>query len=137
MPTRCEHWLDEYLKRLDDAPRPADRITGQTWREALGEYRRVADWEVYFRDAAGRGAVAGRARPLVAAAGAGDSGRRHARRHPHLARGPQPRGRRGRRRRAPRSGGTNWPAASPTGRPATWSSPAPRGPAGGWTWPAR
>ena len=44
-----EHWLDEYIKQLDEAPRPADPITDQTWREALGEYRRVADWEVYFR----------------------------------------------------------------------------------------
>jgi Questin oxidase-like len=44
-----EHWLDEYIKRLDEAPRPADPVTDQTWREALGEYRRVADWEVYFR----------------------------------------------------------------------------------------
>jgi len=45
-----EHWLDGYLKRLDEAPRPADRITDQTWREALGAYRRVADWEAYFRE---------------------------------------------------------------------------------------
>ena len=44
-----EPWLDGYLKRLDEPPRPADRITDETWRDALGDYRRVADWEVYFR----------------------------------------------------------------------------------------
>jgi hypothetical protein len=44
-----EPWLDGYLKRLDEPPRPADRITDETWRDALGEYRRVADWEVYLR----------------------------------------------------------------------------------------
>jgi hypothetical protein len=44
-----EHWLDDYLKRLDDAPRATDPITDQTWREALGVSRRVGDWEAYFR----------------------------------------------------------------------------------------
>jgi Questin oxidase-like len=45
-----EHWLDDYLKRLDAAPRATDRITDQTWREALGVRKRVGDWEAYFRD---------------------------------------------------------------------------------------
>jgi hypothetical protein len=44
-----EHWLDGYLKRLDPAPRPGDRITDATWRDALGKSNRVADWEVYLR----------------------------------------------------------------------------------------
>jgi hypothetical protein len=44
-----EPWLDGYLKRLDGPPRPADRITDATWRDALGELNRVADWEVYLR----------------------------------------------------------------------------------------
>jgi len=44
-----EHWLDGYLKRLDEPPRPADRITDATWRDALGKKNRVADWEVYLR----------------------------------------------------------------------------------------
>jgi hypothetical protein len=44
------HWLDDYLKRLDDAPAASDRITDQTWRDALGAMRRVADWELYLRD---------------------------------------------------------------------------------------
>ena len=43
-----EPWLDGYIKRLDEAPRPAGRITD--WREALGHLDRVAEWELYFRD---------------------------------------------------------------------------------------
>ena len=43
-----EPWLDGYVKRLDEAPRPAGRITD--WREALGHLNRVAEWELYFRD---------------------------------------------------------------------------------------
>ena len=45
-----ERWLDGYLKRLDDPPAPGDRITDQTWHEALGSINRVADWDRYFRD---------------------------------------------------------------------------------------
>ena len=44
-----EHWLDGYLKRLEEAPRPGDRVTDATWRDALGKLNRVADWEVYLR----------------------------------------------------------------------------------------
>lgn len=44
-----EHWLDGYLKRLEEAPRPGDRVTDATWRDALGKLDRVADWEVYLR----------------------------------------------------------------------------------------
>ncbi|HWG02230.1 MAG TPA: questin oxidase family protein [Trebonia sp.] len=42
-------WLDGYIARLDEAPRPGDRITGANWRDALGDLRRAADWEVWFR----------------------------------------------------------------------------------------
>ncbi len=45
-----EPWLDGYLRRLDAAPRGTDRITGQTWRDALGVPSRVGDWEAYLRD---------------------------------------------------------------------------------------
>ncbi|MGH3295288.1 MAG: questin oxidase family protein, partial [Trebonia sp.] len=45
-----EHWLDAYIKRLDEAPRPTDRITGGNWRGALGDLRRAGDWEAYFRE---------------------------------------------------------------------------------------
>ncbi len=48
-PDAVRPWLDEYLRRLDEAPLPAARISTQTWRDALGDRRRVADWEVYFR----------------------------------------------------------------------------------------
>jgi hypothetical protein len=48
-----EHWLDDYLRRLDEPPTASEPITGQNWREALGHMRRVADWEVYFRDQMG------------------------------------------------------------------------------------
>ena len=41
-------WLDGYLRRLDGPPRPGDRITDQGWRDALGNARRVADWEAYL-----------------------------------------------------------------------------------------
>ena len=44
-----EHWLDGYLKKLDEPPRPAGRVTDATWRDALGRYNRVADWEAYLR----------------------------------------------------------------------------------------
>jgi Questin oxidase-like len=44
-----EHWLDGYLKRLDDAPKLGDRVTDATWRDALGKLNRVADWEAYLR----------------------------------------------------------------------------------------
>jgi hypothetical protein len=44
-----EHWLDGYLMRLDDAPRPSDQVTDATWRDTLGKLNRVADWEVYLR----------------------------------------------------------------------------------------
>ncbi len=49
-PTPSKRWLDGYLRRLDDPPAPSDRISDQTWREALGAINRVADWQRYFRD---------------------------------------------------------------------------------------
>jgi hypothetical protein len=49
-PGDVEGWLDAYLGRLEPAPRSTGRITDLTWRDALGEPRRVADWELYLRD---------------------------------------------------------------------------------------
>lgn len=43
-------WLDGYIRRLEAAPLPAERITDQSWPAALGVPRRVADWELYLRD---------------------------------------------------------------------------------------
>jgi hypothetical protein len=45
-----ESWLDGYLRRLEEMPAVTGRITDETWREALGEPRRVADWQRYLSD---------------------------------------------------------------------------------------
>ena len=37
-----EHWVDGYIRQLDDAPRASGRITDDTWREALGAPARGA-----------------------------------------------------------------------------------------------
>jgi hypothetical protein len=41
-------WVDAYLPRLDEAPRPSARVTDGTWRDALGDARRVGDWQAYL-----------------------------------------------------------------------------------------
>ncbi|GHF59562.1 hypothetical protein GCM10010218_46390 [Streptomyces mashuensis] len=41
-------WLDDYATRLEDAPRPHAPLTDATWREALGDPSRLADWVAYF-----------------------------------------------------------------------------------------
>lgn len=41
-------WLDRYRGRLDEAPRPYERVTAAGWREALGDHRRLADWTDFF-----------------------------------------------------------------------------------------
>jgi hypothetical protein len=46
--SEVQRWLDGYLRRLDDAPIPASRITDETWRDALGDHNRVADWDTYL-----------------------------------------------------------------------------------------
>jgi hypothetical protein len=48
---RVHHWLDGYLKRLDDLPSASSAIGADTWREALGDGRRIGDWTVYFERA--------------------------------------------------------------------------------------
>lgn len=51
-------WLDGYLGRLDELPRPTVPIEASTWREALGDPKRTGDWLAFFaaemRDAAWR-----------------------------------------------------------------------------------
>lgn len=42
------HWLDRYRDRLEDAPRPYERVTTAGWCEALGDGRRLADWTDFF-----------------------------------------------------------------------------------------
>jgi hypothetical protein len=46
---RLDGWLDGYVKRLDVLPTPSERIDEQTWREVLGNHRRIADWTAFFR----------------------------------------------------------------------------------------
>jgi Questin oxidase-like len=41
-------WVDRYARRLEELPGPASRITGASWRDALGG--RVGDWIPYFAD---------------------------------------------------------------------------------------
>jgi Questin oxidase-like len=43
-----DRWVDRYVRRLDELPGAGDRIAGHTWREALGDGRRLGDWSAYF-----------------------------------------------------------------------------------------
>lgn len=43
-----DRWLDRYLDRLTDLPAANRRITGDDWRDALGDGRRIGDWTAYF-----------------------------------------------------------------------------------------
>lgn len=46
--TQVPSWIDAYLGRLDDLPAPSDAITDEYWPAALGDFRRVGDWTLYF-----------------------------------------------------------------------------------------
>src|SRR6266567_4868421 len=46
---QVHHWVDAYLRRLDDLPSAGDPITDDTWRDALGDERRIGDWTAYLR----------------------------------------------------------------------------------------
>jgi hypothetical protein len=41
-------WLELYAPRLEEYPGSVASITGDNWREALGDPRRAADWITYF-----------------------------------------------------------------------------------------
>lgn len=41
-------WLDVYAPKLEEYPNAVGTITGDTWREAVGDPRRAADWIAYF-----------------------------------------------------------------------------------------
>jgi hypothetical protein len=43
-----DRWVDGYLRRLEELPTVRDRITDLTWRQALGDVRRIGDWTAYF-----------------------------------------------------------------------------------------
>ena len=41
-------WLDGYRDKLEDMPAATGAVTGDNWREYLGDPRRLADWTVFF-----------------------------------------------------------------------------------------
>ena len=43
------NWVDRYRQRLDVMPAATSPITVDTWREALGDIGRIADWTAFFR----------------------------------------------------------------------------------------
>lgn len=43
------NWVDRYRQRLDVMPAVTSPITVDTWREALGDIGRIADWAAFFR----------------------------------------------------------------------------------------
>src|SRR5215831_4231898 len=45
---RVQRWLDVYMRRLEEFPRGSGPI-GASWREPLGDPRRIADWNTFFR----------------------------------------------------------------------------------------
>jgi hypothetical protein len=46
--SRVHAWLDGYLTRLDEPPRGLNPVTVDTWREALGDPKRIGDWREFF-----------------------------------------------------------------------------------------
>ena len=43
-----EAWVERYRERLAERPPLVERIAPEQWREALGDVRRVSDWEAFF-----------------------------------------------------------------------------------------
>jgi hypothetical protein len=43
-------WVDQYVGKLSELPSVSDRITEVTWRDALGDGRRIGDWSAYFEE---------------------------------------------------------------------------------------
>lgn len=41
-------WLELYAPKLEEFPSPVEPVTGDNWREAIGDPRRAADWIAYF-----------------------------------------------------------------------------------------
>ncbi len=41
-------WVERYKRRLQDHPEARDPISGESWREALGDISRVGDWIAFF-----------------------------------------------------------------------------------------
>ncbi|MGP3970909.1 questin oxidase family protein [Streptomyces sp. 6N223] len=47
---RVHRWVDAYARRLEERPGRYGRVTGENWREALGDPRYLADWAGYFAE---------------------------------------------------------------------------------------
>lgn len=43
-----EAWVAGYRTRLDEWPAPRELITDTTWQSALGDPRRLGDWQRWF-----------------------------------------------------------------------------------------
>lgn len=43
-------WVDQYVGKLSELPAVSERITEETWRDALGDGRRIGDWSAYFEE---------------------------------------------------------------------------------------
>lgn len=43
-----DSWVDRYVRRLEPMPAAGAPIAADSWREALGDGRRVGDWTAYF-----------------------------------------------------------------------------------------
>lgn len=72
-------WVNTYREYLGDEPAPSNTITDEDWRNALGDFSRVADWTEHFRrqlDEQGTSVVIDEWWPrlLPGAAGAGTHG---------------------------------------------------------------
>lgn len=47
---RIHPWVDSYLEVLEEFPTASDPITRDTWRDALGDPKRLGDWPNWFRN---------------------------------------------------------------------------------------
>lgn len=49
-PDAVGSWVDGYLWKLEDSPRPRWRIEDSEWREVLGDPSRLGDWLAFFSE---------------------------------------------------------------------------------------
>src|SRR5262245_51721246 len=42
-------WTDRYRQNLDVMPAPTLPVSVDSWREALGQIKRIGDWAAFFR----------------------------------------------------------------------------------------
>ena len=87
-------WIARYKERLLPRSAAGDPIRAETWRSALGQRERFADWTEFFGTELRQAPWPRGARPLDGAAGAGFLRCCDARRHPCRSRRPEPLGQR-------------------------------------------